>query len=181
MHSANTHLQAPYNGAATGLAFGGSGGNTYSWIYIGDCAGDSITGDSTFITSLLAGLYALTVTDINGCTAIDTVSVSGIGCPTISIQDDLEGFPTFDLYPNPTHEAFILQIVPTDRTQLQVGLFDLDGQAIEVRILRDQRHYAKVFHLSQLSRGVYILQVTNKMSVHSHQLMVYWREKDKNL
>lgn len=169
----NTQPQVPYNGTATGVAFGGTAAYIYSWSYIGECTGYSFTGDSTFADGLLAGNYAFSATDMNGCTATDTVTVLGISCLTISIQGDQEESPTFKLYPNPTSEAFTLQIVPADRAPIQVGLFDLNGQAIEVRVLNGQIRYTEDFHTSQLPSGLYLLQVTSKMGKHSRRVMIY--------
>lgn len=61
------------SGTATVAASGGTGAYTYLW--------DNAAGTST-ITGLAGGNYSITVTDANGCTAVNTASVTSIGSVT---------------------------------------------------------------------------------------------------
>lgn len=54
------------DGEATATATGGAGGFTYAW---------SNSGAGATITGLAAGVYTVTATDGNGCTAVDSVEV----------------------------------------------------------------------------------------------------------
>jgi len=59
------------NGTATANPSGGTPGYTYAW---------SNGGTTQTITNLAPGSYTVNVTDMNGCTAIQTVTVNAFGC-----------------------------------------------------------------------------------------------------
>lgn len=64
-------------GSATVFPFGGTGPYTYLWS----------TGQTTAtIFNLNAGSYVVTVTDVNGCTAVDIANISNIGGPSVVID-----------------------------------------------------------------------------------------------
>ncbi|MDG1475705.1 MAG: gliding motility-associated C-terminal domain-containing protein [Vicingaceae bacterium] len=58
------------DGTATSLPAGGSPGYTFSWSGPG-----AFSSNSQSINSLVAGEYIVTVTDTNGCSAMDTVNI----------------------------------------------------------------------------------------------------------
>ena len=65
------------DGEVTATATGGDGNFNYLWN----------TGSATSsLTGLLAGTYAVTVTDGNGCSATDVASVSSVGGPSITLS-----------------------------------------------------------------------------------------------
>ncbi|MBI3502889.1 MAG: gliding motility-associated C-terminal domain-containing protein [Bacteroidetes bacterium] len=74
--TANTSCVSP-NGSATANASGGTSPFTYSW---------SNGGTTSQISNLTSQIYSVTITDNNGCTATQTVSVAGPTLPTISIS-----------------------------------------------------------------------------------------------
>jgi trimeric autotransporter adhesin len=65
--SANVTCNSLSNGSATAVSSGGSGTSTYAW---------SSGGNAATETGLAAGVYAVTVTDSLGCTAIDSVTIT---------------------------------------------------------------------------------------------------------
>lgn len=64
----NVSCNAGNNGSATVLASGGAGGYTYSWSPSG--------GSAATATGLNANSYLCTVTDANGCTAIQSFNIT---------------------------------------------------------------------------------------------------------
>ena len=60
------------NGAVTVLAAGGTNTFTYNW----QNAGGTAVGNTATITGLSAGIYRVTATDANGCTAATTVTIN---------------------------------------------------------------------------------------------------------
>jgi len=67
------------DGSATVVASGGTGSYTYAWSPSG--------GTGTIATGLAAGIYTVIVTDANGCSQADSIVVTNIGGPTLSITD----------------------------------------------------------------------------------------------
>ncbi len=68
------------DGTATSSAFGGSPPYTYEW---------SNGGNTQTITNLAPGLYTVTVTDTEGCTASQNVTVNAFGCPDLQVEASL--------------------------------------------------------------------------------------------
>ena len=67
------------DGTATSLPTGGSPGYTFSWSGPG-----AFSSNSQSINSLSAGQYIVTVTDTNGCSAMDTVNI--IDPPVLTVS-----------------------------------------------------------------------------------------------
>ena len=65
------------NGSASVTVTGGTGTLTYSW--------DGSPSNTNAATGLAAGSYAVTVTDANNCTAVQPISISNLGAPSITI------------------------------------------------------------------------------------------------
>ncbi len=65
------------NGSASVVASGGSGPYTYNW---------SSGGTADVENNLAAGNYSLIVTDVNGCSQANTISVSNIGAPSVVVS-----------------------------------------------------------------------------------------------
>jgi len=83
------------NGAAGTVASGGVPPYTYIW---------SQGGTTEAITGLGAGVYSVTVTDANGCMAIDTVTVESVG-GLIGLNQDF----SLSVYPNPSSSQWTLR------------------------------------------------------------------------
>ncbi|MBK9023709.1 MAG: BspA family leucine-rich repeat surface protein [Saprospiraceae bacterium] len=64
------------NGSATATAVGGSG---YSYIW-------SNGGSTQMINNLAPGIYTVTVTSSNGCTATANAVINAFGCPSLNIN-----------------------------------------------------------------------------------------------
>jgi gliding motility-associated-like protein len=75
--STNVRCNGASNGAAVASATGGSGALTYSWSPSG--------GATSAALNLTAGLYTVHVTDANGCTQQDTITISQPPLLTISV------------------------------------------------------------------------------------------------
>ncbi len=74
------------DGTATVVASGGSGPYTYAWTLNG-----SPVGDVAEITGLCAGLYLVTVTDPNGCSAQAFVPVTDANAEVLDVTDGQVG------------------------------------------------------------------------------------------
>ncbi len=75
--STNVTCNGGNNGSATSTASGGTGALTYSWTPSG--------GTAPVASGLTAGLYTISVTDANGCSQTQTVTISEPPALTISM------------------------------------------------------------------------------------------------
>lgn len=74
---ANVSCNGLSDGAATVTAAGGVGGYSYTWSPSG--------GSASSVTGLSAGNYTVTITDANGCTAVDSVSITEPALLAVSV------------------------------------------------------------------------------------------------
>lgn len=65
------------NGQACVVASGGSPGYSYSWAPSG--------GTGSCATNIVSNIYTVTVTDVNGCTATNSINVTNSAAPTATI------------------------------------------------------------------------------------------------
>lgn len=74
------------DGTATSAAFGGSAPYDYAW---------SNGEDTQQIINLSPGIYTVTVTDVEGCSATQSVTVNAFGCPELLIEAGLSDASCF--------------------------------------------------------------------------------------
>jgi parallel beta-helix repeat protein len=105
-------------GQASATAAGGTPSYTYSWD-------NGMTGST--ISGLGSGLYAVTVTDGNGCTTTGTVQVDSIstGLEQIDFVTNLKVFP------NPTAGNITIDLELSDAKDVNVVIYDISGQLIK--------------------------------------------------
>jgi hypothetical protein len=128
------------DGTATATVGGGTPAYSYSWI--------PNVGFGSTVTNLVAGLYTVCVTDMNGCSICDTVTV---GEPGVSVSE-LYGRDKFVVFPNPSSGTFQLNKNFEEGT---IRIFNTLGEEM-VFIRRD--------HMIQLHApaGVYIMRLRNE-------------------
>ena len=85
----NVSCFAGTNGAASILVSGGTTAYSYNWT-----PGNPIGDGTTSVTNLSAGTYSCTVTDANGCTALQTVTITqpNVLVSTITSQTNVSCF-----------------------------------------------------------------------------------------
>ncbi|MFM9949804.1 MAG: reprolysin-like metallopeptidase [Saprospiraceae bacterium] len=139
-----TTAQNVNNGTATAVAVGGNAPLSYLWN----------TGDTTATVQQLApGIYTVTVTDANGCTATTEVEVdfiTGLG--------DLTGLNEFRLLPNPTDGKFQARIAFDRDEAVVVEMYAADGRSVQRSTHRGQR-LELLFDLTNQADGVYFISV----------------------
>ena len=138
---------------------------SYQWTQLsgpGTAFINSPDEDTTTISSLLVGVYTfeLKVTDNHGLSATDTVQVSLISTlRTSSIQSIL-------LYPNPAQSTVNLRLISDSTGNMVVNIVDMTGRIVQSKeISKSQNLLEEAFNISNLSKGVYTMQVV--MGVNS--------------
>jgi hypothetical protein len=134
------------NGSATATASGGSGPYTYLWS-------NNQSGPNA--TNLGVGLYFVTATDQNGCTEVDTVSVNvtGIELP--------QAFSNIQAFPNPTSSKIRVMVELISEDEISLSLTDVLGKLVMPVIDSYGSRESFELDLSELSDGVYLLQVSS--------------------
>ncbi len=109
------------------------------------------------LDSLLPGMYTATLTDANGCSAVETYVV-GV---TSSVQEAGIGL-NFSLSPNPAAEIVWLYLATPARTGLPLRVLNSAGQTVLTGWL-PQGSKGLPLHVGALPRGVYVIQLGGRV------------------
>ncbi|MBK7431444.1 MAG: lamin tail domain-containing protein [Bacteroidetes bacterium] len=126
----------------------GTGFVTYLWNTL------AMTQD---LTTGIAGDYSVLVTDVNGCTASDTISISVIS-GTISTVNSI----FTEVYPNPFSDQLTVQL-NNSNSEYILKLFSDDGKLILEKRVADSTTLLTL-DVSSVASGVYFLSVENSES-----------------
>ncbi len=118
------------------------------------------------ITVTTQGIYSVTVTDSDGCTAEDDLEVF-ISTP-VSEPDQLS---SVRVYPNPTDGEVFIQL-PELIQSTTVRLFDMNGKVIVLEEAVDFESGLGRLSLQGLSSGVYYLQMTSNGQQASRRILL---------
>lgn len=132
------------DGSATVSATGGSVPYTYLW------SNGSTTQN---INGLVAGVYNVTVTDNNGCTASASVSVS----LAVGIADNYA--MQLDIFPNPTKNNLNVNIVLAKAENITIELFNILGENIVTQNIGNSRIANHTIGMENFANGVYVVKV----------------------
>jgi len=125
--------------------------NNYSWS----------TGSTDSIINVTSpGTYSLTVTDTNGCSSSDSVYV----ILTVGIAEGKLDFEA-KVFPNPTRDE-VNVVVGNSQTPDNVEIRTLDGKLVI------QKQKASLINISQLSGGVYLIDVNHNGETVRKKLIV---------
>ena len=124
-----------------------TGQTPYSYVW---SAGSSTT-DS--LGGVAAGPYTVTITDGNGCTAVESVTISfGNGINNLSSDVKVQ------IYPNPSSD--VLNFVWNVNATAQINMYDVTGAL--VRTFEVNGTSVNKFNIQDLTSGVYIIRITDK-------------------
>ncbi|MCI5057760.1 MAG: T9SS type A sorting domain-containing protein [Flavobacteriales bacterium] len=130
-------------GSATVSPSGGSTPYSYQWS-------TNPTQTTVTATGLCVGTYFVTVSDANGCSAIDTVTIQD----TLS-TGTFENIPIADflnIYPNPNNGTFFIQL-NAPSSSYNYKIYNLIGQTVVNGTLTEQ---ITKFELDHLPSGPYL-------------------------
>ncbi len=147
------------DGTATATGNGGVAPYTYLW-----------SNGSTDVTAtgLAAGVYNVTITDANGCTATAFTTV-GI----FSGVSNIDGLLAMELFPNPTNGAALLEVrFAAPVSQLQVELFNILGQRVFVTQLDNVQDQQINLDLNGFQSGTYLVKVQANGQITSLPLIL---------
>ena len=114
------------------------------------------------INNLASGLYNITVTDENGCTATEEVLVSISGISTTDKETNIR------IFPNPSDDMFYIQLENNQiaAADMELKVFDMAGKLLFSKI---EKTANTSIDLSKYAKGIYYVSIkTNSFS---------WKEK----
>jgi len=143
--SSNASCSTCCNGSATSTPTGGTASYTYLWTPSGQTTAN--------LTAACPGNYTVCVTDANGCSQCEPVSVNfTVGINEITIDD-------LHVYPNPTSGNVDIEISVPAATDIVFTLYNLVGTEISQESVIASGTYTKNLSLQTLPSGVYFLKM----------------------
>lgn len=76
----------------------------------------------------------------------------------------------FQVYPNPSSGLFKLKYSCEQSSDVQLDVYTMTGQPVEQRTINDTKYFYRDLQLE--SKGVYMLQVSNKYKTEIHRIIV---------
>ena len=132
----------------------GAGFNSYQW---------STSNTSQSYTANSSGNYCVTVTDANNCSASDCAYVEF----TVGVKNDIHA-NVFNLYPNPSNGIVTLEFQDLNSAN-NFKILDITGKVI----LNKKSYLLKeTIDLSFLSKGIYIIKVSDSKSTSANRLVI---------
>jgi hypothetical protein len=146
------------NGTATANPVGGTPGYTYSWS----------NGQTTqTATGLAAGNYTVTVTDADGCTASQSVTVGSV----VGITDVASKI-AYKIYPNPANSILFVEVDTKQSENITIELLNLNGQMINQVNIPNTMHTITHFDLEHVASGLYYTRITSSKGQVYSKVMV---------
>ncbi|HPH81068.1 MAG TPA: T9SS type A sorting domain-containing protein [Flavobacteriales bacterium] len=156
----NPTVTLTFDGAILTASAGFTG---YVWTLNGSTLTDATTNE---LMVAQVGLYAVTVTDANGCNASASFEVQTVGLANPSFGNE------FSLHPNPSLGITTLTLLCTEKQTAHIRVLDLQG-----KIQFQQTYSFNVgknevpLNFSNLADGVYFLQLENSNFKHTKRLV----------
>ncbi len=128
------------------------------------------TSETTQTISVTSnGTYVVTVTNVEGCTDMDTIQVNFTA--EITNPNGLE--TVIQLYPNPSSGSISLNIQNIEADMISIDIMDLTGKVAYHQWMGiSGNELSKTFDLHHLSNGVYILRVSANGASHSLRFII---------
>ncbi len=145
-----------------------SGGNapySYSWSSVPP------QGTQTAV-NLHPGLYDVCVSDANGCTVCDTVTISAV----LGIQVYQTGNSKISVYPNPSSGMLNVSVTvdaANTAPDVLIRLVNLVGEEVFVsKVTLNGTNTLQTFDLSSYPKGMYLLQMINGKDAVTKKLLL---------
>lgn len=126
----------------------GNAGATYMW-------NTGATTQTIVVTE--SGQYYVTITDIYGCTASDTINVNSMVGITENNMDNFE----VTIYPNPSNnKTFSLSFSNSDKSNIEIKILNVLGKVVYSEKLDDYSGaYKKTITLKDATTGIYFADI----------------------
>jgi hypothetical protein len=140
----STNDNGSCNGTATANTFGGVAPYTFAWSPSGQT--------NQTATGLCQGIHTVTITDVNACTKVDSITVNF----ATGINEN-KNF-SFDLFPNPANEKLFIQISVLTTNSTTLTIYNALGEPVLTKKIIDK---SSVIDISAVNNGVYFITLDN--------------------
>lgn len=89
------------------------------------------------------------------------------------IGENKTGNQVLSVYPNPSNGVFYISLAAEEQSTVNVKVFDLRGSIVHQEQVQSDKLNGFPIQLSSLSKGTYILELTNNQKVISQKLVLY--------
>ncbi|MCB0856311.1 MAG: T9SS type A sorting domain-containing protein, partial [Bacteroidetes bacterium] len=115
-------------------------------------------------SSLIAGMYTVSIRDFNGCSITDSVEIDN----TMSLEQN-PGFQAFSLFPNPSQGQFSIQWESLQTYSFHLRVWNLQGQLVyqKSRVLNQEN-----IQLNNVNSGIYIVEVESNGKTLYQKLVI---------
>lgn len=159
MFKQNASCDTCTDGSATAVPIGGTGPYTYSWS----------TGDTSQTTSgLTLGMYICDITDSKGCTYTDSIEVGD----ALGIDDGFGPLKEVEVFPNPNHGQFTLNVTMDRVRDINLSIVDLNGKKVYDGKLEHAASYSKEIKIPGLSAGQYFLKLQTEEAARTVPMII---------
>ncbi len=143
-------VSANADSAGNASATVGGGRPPYQYLWSNNALGPQVTG-------LTTGSYTVTVTDSNGCQAVDSLDVF--------VHTSISGrfsTPAWRLFPNPVREQLHLEWWVDDPQALQIEIFSMLGERVLQRSYKAVHRVMATFDMEAYPSGIYLVRISGK-------------------
>lgn len=109
-----------------------------------------------------AGTFVITATSLDGCTDVDSITISVDPCLGLSQQELV-----FELYPNPAKDVFYIKTNALDAAKIQI--INTSGQLVYQADLMEENTEIVT---NQFSDGVYIVRLLSEKQQNYYRLVI---------
>lgn len=160
VNTASTPAGNQPNGTATVGVLGGNPPYSYRWD-------DPMQQTTAIATGLSAGIYHVTITDVDTCTKTATVhveSVAGIN----PVQSSL----SFNIYPNPAQSIIQIEADFKAYTHCDISIFDALGRLVLYQKIDEQPAAVISLNISNLDSGIYLVKLQTNVKEGMRKLVI---------
>lgn len=120
------------------------------------------------ITGLVdPGPYSVTITDADGCELVQSFDVLGVSVGELEAQ-----IIAFEAYPNPVKGELFISFENLNKDNYTIELVSIIGKVAHSESLGMQGTQLKTIDVSNLAKGVYLLNVTSQEGTSTQRIIV---------
>ena len=145
-------------GSATPIVTGGTPTYFYQW----DANANSQTTETA--TSLFSGMYELTITDVFGCVASDTVTIMSVN------NHEVARIKEFKLFPNPAINHLYFELALEKSSDVMMEIYDVVGRKISQKTYSNVLTLNEKIDITAIDTGIYLVKISTKNATITKKL-----------